>query len=149
MNPGEMGVAKGEGGLGRILGRDLFLFLLDVEVKRARRYQNFLSILILRLVRDPLSLPGDGLADSHKFLAGLLMDEVRETDILGVLDDDKFVALLPYADVSVGNHTRSRLEALLQQCDLKRNGCDVMIQQICFPKNGSSTIDLIKKTLEG
>ena len=34
---------------GRILDKNLFLFLLDLEVKQARRYQNFLSILILKL----------------------------------------------------------------------------------------------------
>ena len=34
----------------RILSKDLFLYLLDHEVKRALRYQNFISILLMRLV---------------------------------------------------------------------------------------------------
>ncbi len=57
----ETGVEKGEGEFGRILKRDLFLFLLDLEVKRARRYQNFLSILIMKIVGSSYSNNGEGL----------------------------------------------------------------------------------------
>jgi hypothetical protein len=133
---------------GRILKRDLFLFLLNLEVKRARRYQNFLCILILKLIRGPDSSNGEALKACHKLLAGLLMDETRETDILCELAEDKFVVILPYADFSAGIQAKSRFESFLKDYDLKRNGYEVIIQQLCFPRNGTSTTDLIKKTLE-
>ncbi len=61
MKIGEARVRGGKGtGLKRILSKDLFLYLLDLEVKRGRRYQNFLSILILDLVALP---KGDGGTD--------------------------------------------------------------------------------------
>ena len=51
--------SKGESAAGfRILDKDLFLYLLDLEVKRARRYQNFISILLMKLV--PFSKEGNG-----------------------------------------------------------------------------------------
>ncbi len=139
---------KGEGEWGRILKRDLFLFLLDLEVKRARRYQNFLCILMLKLNRYFDCNNGDGLETCRKLVAALLTDETRETDILGDLGKDKFVAILPYADSSAGNQAKSRFETLLKDYDLKKNGYEAMIQQICYPRNGTSTIALIKKALE-
>jgi GGDEF domain-containing protein len=144
----EQGFGKGEGEWGRILKRDLFFFLLDLEVKRARRYQNFLCILMVKLTRYFDSNNGDGLEVCRKLVAALLTDETRETDILGDLEKDKFVAILPYADSSAGNQAKSRFDTLLKDYDLKKNGYEVMIQQICFPKNGTSTSDLIKKALE-
>lgn len=143
----ETGVEKGEGEFGRVLKRDLFLFLLDLEVKRARRYQNFLSILILKLVRSSYSNNGEGLQTCHKLLAGSLTDEMRETDIIGSLGEDKLVVLLPYADVSAGNIVRSRFEDLLKYYDLKSNGYEAIVRQFCFPINGTSTIDLLKKAI--
>ncbi len=133
---------------GRMLKRDLFLFLLSLEVKRARRYQNFLSILILKLVREPGSHNGEALKASHQLLAGLLADETRESDILGDFAEDKFVVILPYADFSAGNQAKSRFETFLRDYDLKRNGYEVMIHQLCFPRNGTSTSDLLKKAFE-
>jgi hypothetical protein len=34
----------------RILTKDMFLYFLDLEVKRARRYQNFICVLLMELV---------------------------------------------------------------------------------------------------
>ena len=149
-DPAEREIGEGEkvGELERILKRDLFLFLLDLEVKRARRYQNFLSILVLRLIRGPDSNNGDAMKACHKLLAGFLMDETRETDIVGDLGEDKFVVILPYADSSAGNQAKARFETILKFYDINRNGYEIAIQQICFPRNGTSTTDLVKKTLE-
>jgi len=144
----ETGVEKGLEAFGRILKWDLFLFLLDIEVKRALRYQNFFSILVLKLVRSSCSSNGDGLQACHKLLTGLLTDEIRETDIIGYLGEDKFIVLLPYADVSAGNLVRFRFENLLKYYDLKSNGYETAIRQISFPMNGTSTVDLIKKAME-
>ena len=76
------------------------------------------------------------------------MDETRETDILCDLAEDKFVIILPYADFSAGIQAKSRFETFLKDYDLKRNGYEVIVQQLSFPRNGTSTTDLIKKTLE-
>jgi len=133
---------------GRIFKRDLFLLLLDLEVKRARRYQNFLSLLILKLVQIHHGNNGDGLRASHKILANLLAEDMRETDIIGSLGEDKLVVLLPYADLSAGNIVRFRFETLLKYYDLKNNGFEAVVRQICFPANGTNTIDLLKKALE-
>jgi hypothetical protein len=50
----------GEGELSRILNQEIFLYLLDLEVKRARRYQDFFCILVLNLNRIPSHDNGKG-----------------------------------------------------------------------------------------
>jgi hypothetical protein len=133
---------------GRVLNKDLFLYLLDLEVKRAQRYQNFLSILILKL--NALSKDGSGdLQTSYQMLANLLSEEIRETDILGHLSKNRVGALLPYADVSAGAHAKSRFEDTLKCCDFRSKGYEVMIDQVSFPMHGTSTKSLMEKALGG
>jgi GGDEF domain-containing protein len=133
--------------LGRILNKDLFLYILDLEVKRARRYQNFLCLLLLNLREFPKNDDRKYFQTCHQTLSNLLMEEMRETDILGSLDGHKLVVLLPYADKSAGNTAKARFEGTLKYYDFKGKGCEVNIDQVCFPINGTDTVDLIKKAL--
>lgn len=140
------GRIRGKGpGLKRILGKDLFLYLLDLEVKRGRRYQNFLSILILDLIALPR---GDGGADfetSYEMLTGLLKDEMRETDIFGAMGENRLIVLLPYADLFAGDQAKARFESILQHYDFRSKGYKVEIHQVSFPTNGADTAELVKK----
>jgi PleD family two-component response regulator len=133
--------------LGRILDRNLFFYLLDLEVKRARRYQNFLCILLLKLTRLPDHEEGNGIQTCLRMVKDLLVEEMRESDIPGFLGENRLVVLLPYADVTAGGHAKSRLESTLRYLDVGRKGCEVVIDQICFPINGTNPADLIKKAL--
>jgi len=131
----------------RIVSKDLFLYFLDLEVKRARRYQNFYSILLLKLIRLSHQDDENGIQSGLQILADLLMGEIRESDILGSVGKNKLAILLPYADFSSGEHAKSRLEGNLKCCDFKSMGCEVTINQVCFPINGTNAIDLIKKAM--
>jgi len=133
--------------LGRILDKDLFFYLFDLEVKRARRYQNFISILLLHL--SPLAGDGgeNGLKACYQTLSSILVEEARETDILGCLGETRLAALLPYADVTAGSQAKTRFESTLKYYDFRSRGYQVAVQQFCFPKNGTVTSDFIQKTL--
>jgi hypothetical protein len=132
---------------GRILDRNLFFYLLDLEVKRARRYQNFLCVLLLKLTRLPAYEEGNGIQTCFRIMKNLLVEEMRESDIPGSLGENRLVVLLPYADVVAGGHAKSRLESTLQYMDFAGKGCEVVIDQICFPVNGTNPADMIKKAL--
>lgn len=132
---------------GRILNRELFLFLLDLEVKRARRYQNFLCLVFFKIKQFSQEDNGGALKACYKALGGLLMEEIRESDIIGSLDLNKLVVLLPYADLQGGSHVKSRFEDALRYYDFKSGGLEVMIDQVCFPVHGTGTMDLIRKAL--
>ena len=99
---------------GKVLNRDLFLFLLDLEVKRARRYQNFLCLMLLKIKQRSKNEEGLDFHTCYETLSDLLSVEIRESDILGSLDGNGLVILLPYADVKAGNHAKSRFEETLK-----------------------------------
>ncbi len=138
-----------EGVLGRILNRDLFLFLLDLELKRARRYQNFLCLALFKIKPFSKGENGEGVSSCYKILSGLLKEEIRESDIIGSLGLDKLIILLPYADVKAGAYVKSRCENALKYYDLKEKGFEILIDQVCFPVHGTDTMDLIRKALGG
>ena len=75
-----------EEAFGRILNRGLFLFLLDLEVKRARRYQNFLCLVFFKIKQFSKEDNGGGLKACYQTLSDLLMEEIRESDIIGSLE---------------------------------------------------------------
>ena len=132
-------------GIDRVLPQETFLHFLDLEVKRSRRYQNFFSILVLRLDELPNHDNGDGLQACFRRLSHLLAGEIRDSDILGALGERRLAVLLPYADLMAGGHTRSRFENSLQFFDSNREGYRVVIEQVCFPRDGTDASDLLRK----
>jgi hypothetical protein len=126
---------------------DVFLFLLDLEVKRARRYQNFLSILLLEFREYPDAEQAEDLRSCYQALTDLLMGETRETDIIGTLRENELIILLPYADACAGKLAGARLEKVMEHYDFRGRGYEVSVQQISFPMNGVDTVDLIKRAL--
>lgn len=131
----------------RILDKDQFFYLLDLEVKRARRYQNFLSLVLLKLIRSSTDDDGTDFQTCFQTLSNLLTGEVRESDILGSLGEDELAVLLPYADPWAGGCAKSRFENTLKYYDFRTKGYEVMIDQVCFPMNGTDIIDLVKGAL--
>jgi GGDEF domain-containing protein len=134
---------------GRILNRDLFLFLLSLEVKRARRYQNFLCLMLLKIKQFLQEDDGGGLQVCNQTLSNLLAEEIRESDMIGSLELNKLAVLLPYADSKAGASVKLRFEDNLKYYDFKSKGFEIMIDQICFPVNGSDTLELVKKAMGG
>lgn len=131
----------------RLLDREIFLFFLDLEVKRSRRYQNFFCILVLKLKELPDQSGAKGLQVCYQRLTHLLAEEMRDSDILGTLGERSLAVLLPYADISAALYTRSRFENNLQYYDFSREGYQVMVEQVCFPRDGTDTADLIRKVI--
>ena len=134
-------------GMGRFLSRELFLRILDLEVKRARRYQG--SFCVVKLKLSPLTAQEHGkrLQKNYQSFSKWLRGELREIDVIGSLGDNQLAVLLPYADLSGSGHVRSRLEGRLKYFDFKKYGYQVMIEQICFPQDGTATEDLVHKVI--
>ena len=131
--------------LGRILNREVFLYLLDLEVKRARRYQEFFCVLIMNLCCLAKQDNGHNQQNCLELLCNLVKEEFRDSDILGNLSDERIAAILPYADSSAASVARTRFEGSLKFCDFEKAGYEVKIDQICFPADGTDIHDLIKR----
>jgi len=133
--------------LGRILNREVFLYLLDLEVKRARRYQEFFCVLIMNLCCLAKQDNGHNQQNCLELLCNLVKEEFRDSDILGNLSDERIAAILPYADSSAASVARTRFEGSLKFCDFEKAGYEVKIDQICFPADGTDVNDLIKRVI--
>ena len=129
-----------------IFSRKLFLYLLDLEVKRARRYQNFFSVLNVKLSPLPGHTKGKELKNCYQVLSRWLIEEMRDSDILGSLGDDQLAVILPYADQTTVNHSKL-FASTLEYIELKKKGYNVKLQQINFPKDGADTPSLVKKLI--
>jgi GGDEF domain-containing protein len=132
-------------GVDRILPREVFLHILDLEVKRSRRYQNFFSVLVLELDELPDHDIEMEIQACLGKLTRLLAEEMRDSDILGALGEKRLAVILPYADLVAGGNTRSRFESSLQFYDFIRDGFRVVIDQVFFPRDGADTSDLVRK----
>lgn len=141
------GWQKGDRTVDRILDQNLFLFLLDHEVKRARRYQNFICLLHLKInkVFDG-ELPGE-LRTCHETLGDLLSVEMRESDLLAPLGENRWLVLLPYADLDTGKRAKIRFEETLRYFDFQKRGIDIAIDPWVFPDNWTSAQDLFQQLL--
>ena len=131
----------------QILNRDGFFRLLDLEVKRSRRYQNFFSLLIMRLKALTDRMESGALHDCYQKLCGLLSSDLRANDILGALDQDKVVALLPYADITAADSVKSRFEGNFKHFGFYDEGFEVEMTRFCFPVDGADTGDLIERLI--
>ncbi len=128
---------------GNVLNNQSFLFMLDLEIKRARRYQNFLSLLSLTFGHLDPSL-GEDASISFKTLANLVKDELRETDIVGQGGGNRLLVMLPYADMAGVHTVRERLEKILYEYGFGRKGFTVEINEVCFPTHATNFDDLLQ-----
>jgi len=131
------------------LEREFFEYLLDLEVKKAVRYLYFFSLMILQKI-EPLQ----GLTEAEeevllRRLATLVREEIRGTDIIGRIGQDKFFIILDQADsqasLKVGERIRDRVEHYAFRVD----GHEVMLKLgigvACFPTHASDLENLIEK----
>jgi GGDEF domain-containing protein len=128
---------------GNVLNKESFLFLLDLEIKRAQRYQNFLSLLSLTFGHLDPSV-GKNATISLKGLANLVKGELRHTDIVGQDAGNRLLVMLPYAEMSGAHTVRERLEKILYEYGFGRKGFAVEINEVCFPIHATNFNDLLR-----
>ena len=128
---------------GHVFDRQSFLFLLDLEIKRARRYQNYLSLLSLTFYQLNFP-PSNNPSISLKTLANLLMDDLRETDVIGQSGTNRLLVMMPYADTAGVQKVRKRLEQILQDYGFGGKGPGIEISEACFPTHATNINDLLR-----
>jgi hypothetical protein len=131
----------------RIKSRETFLYFLDLEVKRARRYQDFFSIILLKLIKSSRRMQEVATETHYQTLTKVLAEEIRETDVLGVMQEDKIAILLPYANEESAELAQSRFHNFLKPYDFKSKGCEIEFKRFCFPLDGVNTADILKKVI--
>ena len=131
------------------LEREYFEYLLDLEVKKAVRYLYFFSLMILQRDRVPPGLNQTEEEMLLRQLAFLTREEIRGTDIIGRIGDNKFFIILDHADsqasLKIGERIRERIEQYAFRVDEHEVMLTVSIGAACFPTHASDLETLIQK----
>jgi GGDEF domain-containing protein len=128
---------------GNVFNRQSFLFMLNLEIKRAQRYQDYLSLVSLTFGHLD-TLPGKSPTISFKTLANLLKNRLRDTDIIGQSRRNQLLVMLPYANMAEVARVRGRLEKTLHDYGFVRKGFTIEISEVCFPTHATNVDDLLQ-----
>ncbi|HVO29398.1 MAG TPA: diguanylate cyclase [bacterium] len=127
-------------------------FILDKEVKRARRYQTPLSVLFMDL--DHLKGVNDkfGHLTGSRILievAGVIRRCVRDTDVMVRYGGDEYTILLPSTDSAGAMIVAERIRASVEKMDFKGEDGSVLkmtasLGVACFPEHAREKRDLLR-----
>ena len=127
-----------------ILGEADFRRMLAWEVQRATRYQDFLSLFLVRLARPlaPLTI-------LRELVARKLVELLRSSDVVGIVGDDLAVILVHTPDTDALGITE-RLQPALRDFALSEStGGEVTLQLslVAFPGDATSDDALLARAL--
>ena len=86
----------GDNEAGGLHGFEMFQRVLELELKRAKRYGYPLSVAVLELTVGALPTGGDRILRARATAA--IVGAVRDIDLVTELDDGRLLVLLPYTD---------------------------------------------------
>jgi diguanylate cyclase (GGDEF)-like protein len=128
-----------------ILPQDSLKFLLKKECERAERYSNFFSILMVTLdvpkLDDPL----------FSTTANLIWSGIRESDIMGTLEDKDLVVILHHADAQYTDEIATRILHRIQEYTplaQDSKGQKIRVGAACFPTHAPTAQDLLRAAQE-
>jgi GGDEF domain-containing protein len=98
----------------RVLTSHAFDFVLDSELKRAVRSQSFLTLIVLEARREWDGLIMDADTGTVAEVARIVGHEVRDTDLLGALENGRLLLVLLDAD---DESSRRIIDRLVQRID--------------------------------
>ena len=97
-----------------LLPKETFKGLLEMELKRSQRYQNFASVLLVEAYQEERVNQINGSNDHlSQRVAALMRSEIRETDLLGSFDENVLMIVLLHSDTNTSVGVAHRLGTLL------------------------------------
>ena len=131
------------------LEREAFDYLLNLEVKKAARYLYFFSLMVLQKDKILRGLSPPEEETLIRKLADIVKEEVRTTDMIGRIENDKFFLILDQADFQssfkVGVRIKDRIENYVFKTNGHTIGMTTSIGIACFPTHASDIVTLRQK----
>ena len=124
--------------------REDFYRFLDLEIKRARRYQNFFSVIRFEMLAQ--SEAWTKRQEKHfKSLVNLLREEIRDADVIGQTWNNEVMIILPHCDQSGANVVQTRLGGVIKDFHFGKNDFKVNSDLVCFPVEGTDMPAILEK----
>jgi hypothetical protein len=114
---------------------NFFDFLVEWEIKRSLRYQNFATLLILEPDQKPQS------PETLRILITLIRKNIRETDLIGRIGKARFGILLLKTDLDGAYIIASRIMDHISNYRFSKEKVQYLTLSIggaCFPINSTS-----------
>ena len=131
------------------LEREAFDYLLNLEVKKAARYLYFFSLMVLQKDKILRGLSPPEEETLIRKLADIVKEEVRTTDMIGRIENDKFFLILDQADFQSSFKVGVRIKDRIENYAFKTNGHTIgmttSIGIACFPTHASDIVTLRQK----
>ena len=130
----------------RLLTSHAFEFVLDAELKRAVRSQNYLTLLVVEAKRewDGLMVTADDGTVGE--VARILGHEVRDTDVIGAGDHGTFAMMLLDADYDSSTKVIDRLVQRIDNYEFP-SPLRISVGAACYPTHAIDAESLRKKAL--
>jgi hypothetical protein len=116
----------------RLLTPNAFEFVLDGELKRAVRSQNFLTLVILETHREWEGLEVTADDGTVEEVAQVVGREVRDTDLLGRTTNGTLALVLLDADLDSSTRVIDRLVARIDNYDFP-SPLRISVGAACYP----------------
>ena len=128
----------------KLLTPGAFEFVLDSELKRAVRSQNFLTLVVLEASREwdgVLVTADDGTVQE---VAQIIGKEVRDTDLLGHTDKGMLALVLLDADFEHSTRVIDRLVSRIENYEFP-TALRIAVGAACYPTHAVDA-DTLKRT---
>ena len=147
-DPLKSGLPKG------ILIRNSILYILEKEIARTMRYDTPFSVLMLSIFKvtpaKPLPSGAINRGEIMRFVLSNLIGTCRTTDIVGVLDRNKFLILLPMTPEKESRAAMRRILKQVHEVAYRVDETDIIVKLAgvvtTFDKDRTPTLnDLVKR----
>jgi diguanylate cyclase (GGDEF)-like protein len=129
------------------LERGLYQYILELETRRAVRYAHFFSICHVSLDQDH-----DGDHTALCTVSDILRETIRETDIIGLVNERTLSVLLHNAEIQnayvVAERIRTRIADQNFISGDTHHRATASIGSVCFPTHGNDATALLLRAGE-
>lgn len=130
----------------RLLTPGAFEFVLESELKRAVRSQNFLTLVVLEANREWEGITVTADYGTLLEVAQLVGREVRDTDVLGRTDRGTLALVLLDADYDNSTHVVDRLIARIENYEFA-TPIRIAVGAACYPTHAVDAESLTRQAL--
>jgi GGDEF domain-containing protein len=130
----------------RLLTPGAFEFVLDSELKRAVRSQNYLTLVTVEASRewDGITVTADD--GTLQEVAQIIVREVRDTDLIGHTDKGMLALVLLDADFDHSSRVVERLVSRIENYEFS-NALRIAVGAACYPTHAVDAESLKRQAL--
>jgi hypothetical protein len=130
----------------KILTPGAFAFVLDSELKRAVRSQNFLTLVTLEASREWEGMTVTADEGTLQEVADIVGREVRDTDVLGHTDRGTLTIVLLDSDFDSSARVIDRVVSRIENYEFS-NALRIAVGAACYPTHAVDAESLKKQAL--